>query len=105
MRQRVKQWNKNCGEINRDRVWPMLGSGGIIPPSAGKSGSSRGEGFSRTLADARSVETNNARGARQTHAPLPTRPVIPGGGDGGEKGLNRTGRVDTPPQDRGNSSP
>lgn len=49
-------------------------------------------------------EANNARGVANPRA-LPTRPVIPGGGEGGAEGVRphhrrATGWVDTPPGSR-----
>jgi len=62
------------------------------------------EDFPGPAAGARLEEANNARGAANPRA-LPTRPVIPGGGEGGAEGVRphhrrATGSVDTPPGSR-----
>lgn len=64
--QKMKQWNK----LRRNKSRSCLIDDEVQwdNSSAGKSGSSGGEGFSRTLADARSVEANNARGAANPRA-------------------------------------
>lgn len=103
----VKQWNKLRRNKSRTRLTDRGDDtvGGKIGVTSG------GEGFSRTLsrADARSEVANNARGA----ANQPTRRCLRGRlfpvakvEEGRADGVRpHHGWVDTPPRDRGNSSP